>query len=95
MSKRATKKNEVKERARFLMAHLDEFLEDDFDFFEDIINLEVLEELKRMLEKECKSVNERILTYANQKDAMNTKMYGEELLLLQNLMKKLALVRKM
>ena len=95
MSKRATKKNEVKERARFLMAHLDEFLEDDFDFFEEIINLEVLEELKRMLEKECKSVNERILTYANQKDAMNTKMYGEELLLLQNLMKKLALVRKM
>ena len=77
------------------MAHLDEFLEDDFDFFEDIVNLEVLEELKRMLEKECKSINERILTYANQKDAMNTKMYGEELLLLQNLMKKLALVRKM
>ncbi len=95
MSKRVTKKNEVKERARFLMAHLDEFLEDDFDFFEDIVNLEVLEELKRMLEKECKSINERILTYANQKDAMNTKMYGEELLLLQNLMKKLALVRKM
>ena len=70
-------KKEVEKNVKFLMAHLEEFLQDEEHIFDKYVNYEVLHELEKELNKELQGLIAIIRYYKDKKEKENEKKYQE------------------
>lgn len=84
---------ELEENVKFVMAHLDEVLNDNDGFFDDIVNYEVLYRVRNKLNKEFRELINIINHFKSVKDFYNVKKYQEAINYVKFLDKKLSVYK--